>query len=446
MPISRFEEYKKYVLVASQEFFRVETLSSLVMLGCTAVALILANSPVAESYTRFWATPITVGIGEHSISKSLLLWINDGLMAIFFLLVGLEIKRETLVGELASFKRAALPIAAAVGGMVAPALIYLLFNAGQPSARGWGIPMATDIAFALSVLALLGNRIPHALKIFLSTLAIADDIGATLVIALFYTGQLVWLNLGIAGVLLASLFVLNALGVWRPFLYVLIGISLWIALLKSGVHATLAGIVLAFTIPASGRIDADLFLEKSHILLNRFRSSGSAGKHILTNEEQRAAILALESACRGALPPLSRIEHKLHPWVAFLIIPLFALANAGVDFRGSYSVSLVDPVLLGVFLGLVMGKQAGITLFAWLAVRCRMATLPSHLTWRHIYGTSWLAGIGFTMALFITNIAFLNMPNLLFQAKVGILLASVVSGAIGFLILRRLSAPPIPHP
>jgi NhaA family Na+:H+ antiporter len=421
-----------------QEFFHRESSSGLLLLACTAMALAWANSPWANGYARLWEIPITVGIGQFAIRESLHHWINDGLMAVFFFLVGLEIKRELLMGELASLRQATLPLAAALGGMVVPALLYAAVNRSGPGAAGWGIPMATDIAFALGVLALLGPRIPLSLKVFLTALAIVDDIGAVLVIAFFYTadvslGALTW-----AGVIFAALLGCNAIGVRHLAPYCLLGIGLWVAFLGSGVHATVAGVLLAFTIPARTRIEAREFLTRSRRALDRFAAGGVAGADVLTSKGHHEAILSLESAAGAVQAPLQKLEDKLHGSVAFGVMPLFALANAGVPLTGGLQ-TLTRPVAFGVVLGLVLGKPLGITLFAWLATRIRVAERPTDASWRMLHAAGWLGGIGFTMSLFIGGLAF-DDAALLTQAKLGILAASLLAGTTGWLLLRQ--APP----
>jgi NhaA family Na+:H+ antiporter len=418
-----------------QDFAHRESSSGLLLLSCTVIALIWANSPWRDAYTRLWEIPITVGVGRYGIRESLHHWINDGLMAVFFFLVGLEIKREMLVGELATLRRAALPLAAALGGMVVPALLYVVVNGSGPGARGWGIPMATDIAFALGVLALLGPRIPLALKIFLTAVAIVDDIGAVLVIALFYTADLSVIALMWAGVLFVLLLACNGIGVRHPAPYTLLGIGLWLAFLQSGVHATVAGVLLAFTIPARTRIDANEFLVQSRRALNRFAAAGVAAANVLTSKTHQQALLALEGAAEAAQAPLQKLEDKLHGSVAFGIMPLFALANAGVPLSGGVQ-ALVNPVGLGIILGLVVGKPLGITLFAWLATKVGVAERLTDTSWGMLHGAGWLGGIGFTMSLFIAGLAFENAA-LLTQAKLGILTASLLAGAVGWLLLRR---------
>ena len=410
------------------------------LLTCTVVALLWANSPWRDAYADLWEIPIAVGIGRFGIRESLHHWISDGLMAVFFFLVGLEIKRELLVGELASRRRAMLPLAAAFGGMLVPALTYVAVNGAGPGARGWGIPMATDIAFALGVLALLGPRVPLALKVFLTAVAIVDDIGAVLVIALFYTsdlsvGALIW-----AGGLFALLLGCNAIGLRHPAPYALLGAGLWLAFLQSGVHATVAGVLLAFTIPARTRIGAGEFLARGRRALDKFAAAGLAGADVMTSRAHQDALLALEGATEAAQAPLQRLEDRLHGVVAFGIMPLFALANAGVPLSGGVQ-ALATPVGLGIILGLALGKPVGVTLFAWLVIRAGVADRPTDTSWRMLHGAGWLAGIGFTMSLFIAGLAFEGTP-LLTEAKLGILAASLVAGAVGWLLLRR--AAPLP--
>jgi NhaA family Na+:H+ antiporter len=381
-----------------QEFADLEASGGLLLIGCTVAALIWANSPWAGSYFHFWHMDLTFGRIGGLLAKPLHFWINDGLMALFFLLVGLEIKREILVGELASFQRAVLPIAAALGGMIVPAAFYLLFNHGGPGAAGWGIPMATDIAFALGVLALLGSRVPTSLKVFLAALAIADDIGAVLVIAFFYTERISWISLGVGGVFFVALLAANRAGVRHLLIYAILGLGLWVAFLQSGIHATVAGVLLAIAIPA------------------RQRTS-------------RAVLMSNKS-------PMLRLEHALIPWNRYLIMPVFALANAGVALGGGAARSVVAPVSLGVICGLVIGKPIVIVLFSWLATRTRLAGMLDGIGWRQIVGVGMLGGIGFTMSLFIANLAFGDGPALE-TAKVGILLASVVSGIAGAIVLVK---------
>jgi Na+:H+ antiporter, NhaA family len=407
----------------------------LVLLACAVVAMVWANSPWAHSYHALWETPIAIGVGDRHAALSLHAVVNDGLMAVFFFLVGLEIKREILVGELASVRQAALPVAAALGGMLVPALLFLAFNAGSPTSRGWGIPMATDIAFALGVLALLGDRFPPALRIFLSALAIADDLGAVLVIALFYTASVSWGALAAAfGLLLLSL-AANAVGVRAAPAYALIGVALWVAVLLSGVHATVAGVLLAMTIPSRTVIDERALLEGAGAALQDFDLACHPETVMLSNRAHQAALRRLEVLSEKALPPLARLEHGLHGVVTFGIMPLFALANAGVELRGG-SEAIASTISLGVIAGLVLGKPIGITLASWLAVRAGVASLPAGVGWRTLGGTAVLGGIGFTMSLFIASLAFGASAEWLASAKLGILVASVIAGVAGWCLLR----------
>jgi NhaA family Na+:H+ antiporter len=422
------------LLAPFREFTAREASGGVLLMAAALVALVWANSPFSDSYAELWETTVTIGAGPFILAKSLHLWINDGLMAIFFLVVGLEIKRELLVGELASARRAVLPIAAAVGGAILPAILFLLVAGGDPvAARGWGVPMATDIAFALGVLALLGSRVPVGLRIFLTALAIVDDLLAVLVIAVFYSSDLSVPALAAAGLVLLGLVIANRLGVRRPIVYAVLGVALWVAVLQSGIHATVAGVLLAMTIPARTRIDPADFLERARGFMEDF------GRQVDDDpdDEHHAALWELEDLTEGAQAPMLRFEHALHPWVAFLIVPLFALSNAGVHIGGDLAATAMEPVVLGVLVGLVLGKQVGITLASLVVVRAGLAALPDGVTWRHIYGTAWLGGIGFTMSLFVSDLAFGGSPALEL-AKVGILAASVVAGTGGYLILRSV--------
>jgi Na+:H+ antiporter, NhaA family len=420
-----------------QEFAARETSGGILLLACTLVALVWANSPWAHQYTALWHTRFTVGFGNFTLSKELHFWVNDALMAVFFFVVGLEIKRQLLAGELASRHQAALPILAALGGVLVPALLYSTINAGGDAARGWGIPMATDIAFAIGVMALLGDRVPLGLKVFLTALAIADDIMAVLVIAVFYTEMLAWTALGIAAVCLLLALAANRLGVRHTLPYALIGSVLWITVLQSGVHATIAGVLLAFMIPSRTAINQRDFLQHGRAVLDHFElASQTEPFHILRDIEQQTAVEALEDACEKVQPPLHRMEQGLHPWVTFVIMPLFALANAGIPLSGQLAKALIEPVTLGVAIGLVLGKPVGITLASWVAVRAGWASLPDNVSWMHIHGAGWLAGIGFTMSLFMTGLAFTDDAQLT-AAKLGILTGSFCAGAVGSLILAR---------
>ncbi|MCB1865100.1 MAG: Na+/H+ antiporter NhaA [Chromatiales bacterium] len=425
-----------------EEFIHDQTAGGLVLMACAVLALVLANSPWAESYAHILHTPITLSIGAWSLSHSLHHWINDGLMTLFFFVVGLEIKREFLVGELADRRRAALPIAAAIGGMVVPAGIYALINAGGPGIAGWGVPMATDIAFAVGVLVLLGPRIPRPLLTMLLALAIVDDLGGVLVIALFYTHDLNLTALAWVGILFAALMILNRGGVRRPWVYFVFGTMMWLAMLASGVHATLAGILTAWTIPARPKYEPRQFIEKVDELLDRMKTGCSNQTSLLANQQQYALVQALENGVHHVEAPLQRLEHTLHLPVAFLIVPIFALANAGVPIEAaSLGQLLHDPIALGIVLGLVLGKFLGITGAVWLAVRLGFGQLSAGVSFAQVMGVALIAGIGFTMSIFIAELAFAGDAARLVVAKTGILAASLIAGISGFLWLRLVSRP-----
>jgi NhaA family Na+:H+ antiporter len=390
---------RRRLILASGPLIDKDAVPGVVLLMFGVLAVVLANSGLAGFYESLLSTPVMLSVGAFYIDKPLLLWVNDGLMAVFFFLVGLEIKRELLQGELSSWRTASLPVIAALGGMIVPSLIYIGINIDNgDTLRGWAIPAATDIAFALGVLALLGSRVPIALKVFLLALAILDDLGAIIIIAVFYTADLSLASLSIGAVGAAVLIGMNLAGVTRPSLYILIGILIWAAVLKSGVHATLAGVMVALTVPL------------------RTRDTTPS--------------------------PLLSLEHGLKPWVAYCIMPAFAFANAGVALRGMSVADLIAPVPLGIALGLFIGKQAGVMGFAWLGVRSGICGLPKGTTWMQLYGVSLLAGIGFTMSLFIGTLAFTDaeITNLV---RLGVLSGSCLSGIVGFVVLRRvLSASP----
>ena len=425
------------VLGPFQRFLRVEAAGGILLLACTVAALIWANSPWAESYDRFWHTYLTFAFGAGEFKISLGHFVNDGLMAIFFFVIGLEIKREVLVGELASLRQAAVPIVAAVGGMVVPALVYVAIIAmrGGHGYEGWAIPMATDIAFALGILALLGPRVPLSLKVFLTALAIVDDLGAVLVIALFYTNDIAFGALGIAGGLLALAAVANVAGIRTPLVYALIGIVMWLMLLQSGVHATIGGVLLALTIPSKMRIRGAAFSKFARDMVGDFDDAGGHDEDILTSPKRQSAVYALEEACAQVQTPLNRLEHAMHPWVAFAIMPIFALANAGINLGAGFGDALGSGIGIGMVLGLVAGKSIGVSGAAYVAVKAGLGSIPEGATWKMIVGTGFLAGIGFTMSLFIANLGF-EEPGELQLAKAGILAGSLVAGVVGFLLLR----------
>jgi NhaA family Na+:H+ antiporter len=415
-----------------QRFFRTETIGGFVLLFFGLAALAIANSPLAGGYEHFWHAPIALRIGDHTLSLDLHGWINDGLMAVFFLLVGLEIKRELLAGELSSRRQAALPIACAIGGMVVPALFYLIFNRSGAGVRGWGIPMATDIAFALGALNLIAPRAPVGAKVFLTALAIVDDMGAILIIAIFYTTRIAWGALGAAALVLLILIGLNRFRVRSLWPYLLAGTVLWYFVHESGVHATVAGVLLAFTIPTRARINAADFSREARLLLERFDQTETGDLIVLTSRGQQETLFALQHASEGVTAPILTLEHALHNFSAFVVMPLFAFANAGVRLGGPIE---HVGIVLGVLAGLVIGKPLGIGLAALAAVKSGVANLPAGLRWRSLFGYASLAGIGFTMSLFISMLAFDEAAPIA-AAKVGILAASLLAGVIGAILLK----------
>lgn len=406
----------------------------LLLLG-TVLALLLANSPWSDAYSRLWATDLTVRVAGTGISQSLRLWVNDGLMSLFFFIVGLEIKREVLVGELSSPRQATLPIAAAIGGGVVPALVFAVINFGGSGAHGWGIPMGTDTAFSLGVISLFASRVSPVLVVFLTASTIVDDILAVLVIAVFYTESISWPALGAAAVLMLALAVANRAGFRRWPVYAVLGVGVWLAIVASGVHGTLAGVLVAMTVPARSWVNPREFVRHGRRLLDEFEHAGTASGTILSNEEQQQVTQALEHLTEGAESPMTHFQHQLNPWVAFVILPLFAFANAGIPLLHGLGAVFSSAVTWGVMAGLIIGKPAGITLVSWLAVRSGATTLPRSITWRQVFGVAWLGGIGFTMSLFITELAF-STEALANEARVGILVGSIVAGLVGYFLLR----------
>lgn len=381
------------------EFIKKESSSGILLIFVTIFALILKNTDFSSLYDSFLHTPVEIKFGALHIAKPLILWINDGLMAVFFFLIGLEVKREVLEGHLSTLKQVALPAFAAVGGMLVPALVYVYFNIGDEVAmRGWAIPTATDIAFALGILAMLGKRVPLSLKIFLMALAIIDDLGAIVIIALFYTADLSTVSIIIAGLCLLILIVMNKLNVIKPAAFIIIGVILWISVLKSGVHATLAGVALAFTIP--------MFSKKE-------------------NGEKFSM--------------LKDMEHSLHYWVAFFILPLFAFVNAGIDLRGISFVEVLNPVPLGIMLGLLLGKQVGVFFFSYIAIKLKWASLPEGSNFKQLYAVSILTGIGFTMSLFVNSLAFPDDTMFAYTDKLAVLIGSFASGILGYFLLKSFT-------
>lgn len=434
--VAPWEKAFDRLLTPLEEFIHRQTTSGVLLMFCAIAALYLANSQWNEAYHHILQTPFTIGFPQFQLSKSLHHWINDGLMALFFFVIGLELKREILVGELADLKQAMFPIIAAVGGMVLPVLIYISINPEGHTLDGWGIPMATDIAFALGALALLGKRIPKNLLTFLVALAIVDDLGAVMVIAVFYTETINIQALVIAAVMVSLLIALNLGGIRRPLPYMLLGIVLWIAMLKSGVHATLAGILLAFTIPMRPKYKPARFLAHINEMVEQIKRVYQKETNIIKNDELRSRVRALEEGVHLVQAPAQILEHAMHLPSAYLIIPIFSLANAGIPIDWSSFTSVIThPVSIGIAAGLVIGKLAGIAGFTWVAVKLGLASLPQGLNFKHIIGVGLMGGIGFTMSIFIAELGFAHSAEDLLMAKTGILLASAIAGISGFVWL-----------
>lgn len=435
----RFSVYRnREILHIFNTFFHNESTGGILLLICAVIAVTLASIPGGEWFDRLWETSASIGIGDFSIEMTLRYWINDALMAIFFFVVGLEIKREMLVGQLSSIKRSALPIVAALGGMLVPAGIYWACNAGHPeSVQGWGIPMATDIAFAIGILSLLGDRVPPSLKVFLTALAIVDDIGAIIVLAVFYPAHALHLEfLAYAGIILAVLAAFNALKLKNKYLYIIPGIVMWYFTYRSGIHATIAGVLLAMVIPSKGSINEIRFQSRISLLLEKFKITSNRKTNVLTSPEQQHIIHSMSTELKSVDPLLHRFESKLHPIVTFIIMPLFALANAGValDFS-SISSGGLSPVTLGIVLGLLIGKPAGIFIFSFISIKMKLAARPTGVTWTQMASISILGGIGFTMSIFINNLAF-SSGSLIDIGKISILIASASAALLGLLAMR----------
>ncbi len=437
-------------------FLQYDMVGPAMLLTAAFAALIIANTGLNERYHEFWETTVGFRAADRELLKPLHLWVNDGLMAVFFFLIGLEIKRELLIGELASLRRALLPAAAALGGMIVPAIVYMLFNHGGDGAHGWGIPMATDIAFAAGCLALLKKWVQPSLVVFLIALAIVDDLGAVIVIAVFYTEQIAIAPLSLGGSLIVISFILGRLGVRRTLPYAIIGIVVWINFLESGVHATIAGVLLAFSIPSDARYETARFKGRMNELLRRFRvaeeewrdaggaddDSDKSYQDLIVNHRQQSLIRAMNAECHHVEAPLQRLEYNIEPFAAFVIMPVFAFANAGLHLPLSeIAPIIVEPVTLGIFFGLLLGKPIGIFVACLIAVKTGLATLPRTVTWLQVLGVGFLAGVGFTMSLFINGLAFLGLDPVqaeryVNEGKLGIFLASIAAATAGLAILR----------
>ena len=423
----------KILTTPFQKFVKIESLSGMLLFGATLMALLLANSPLGVHLVAIWQYKLGISTSDFELIKPVILWINDGLMALFFFLIGLEIKRELLIGELNSVKKASFPFFAAIGGMLAPVALFLVLNRNPESSGAWGIPMATDIAFSLAILRLLGNRIPIGLKVFLTAFAIVDDLGAVLVIAVFYSESIRWALIGTALLLLALLFFLSYRNIYAKVLTLVLGIAVWVLFLKAGIHPTIAGVLLAFTVPIRQKIGMDTYTSKLSDIVNNIGRSDSSETPLLS-KEQIQEIDNLEDWTEKVQSPLQHLEHKLHNWVAYLIMPLFAFSNAGVKFGGSMD---LDTTLSGIIvICLVTGKLGGITALSWVSVKLGLAELPEGVSFGQIAGISLLAGVGFTMSIFVANLAFADQVVLLDSAKVGIMAGSLIAGTSGYMILR----------
>lgn len=433
------EALGELLLKPFQRFSSMQAAGGALLFFLTIVALIWSNSDFADSYDWLKHFNLDLRIGSFSLGHSLHFWINDGLMTFFFFMVGLEIKREFLIGELSSLRQASLPLFGAVGGMVFPASIYYMLNAQTPSANGWAIPMATDIAFTMAALTLLGSKVPHPLKVFVTALAIVDDIGAVTVIAIFYSSDLSTNYLLLASFLVIVLICFNLLGYRKPLPYVVVGLFVWLAIYMSGIHSTIAGILVAFTIPARTRRDMAHFLDRLTGIVNRLKPLETSDTRNNGEENRQAIVNKIEDLCKDVQTPLQRMEESLNPWVVFVIVPLFALVNAGVSVNSSDILKILSaPVGLGVVMGLLIGKQFGISVACWIAIRMRFAELPSGVKFSQIYGASIICGIGFTMSIFVADLAFGQSINLDY-AKISILVGSVLSFLLGLLIIAFVS-------
>ena len=434
-----WEKAFKKVSTPFEEFLHAQTTTGLILIVMTIIALVLANTSLYETYAHFFHMNIDFNVGSWALSHSLHHWINDGLMAIFFFLIWLVRKREITAGELSNLKVAILPILAAIGGMVFPALIYTSLNYGTVGSAGWGIPMATDIAFAISALVLLGKRVPTALVTFLVALAIVDDLGAVIVIALFYTDTINLMSLGLAGLMFSFMLVFNRLGIHMLLPYFIVGLSMWFFMLESGVHATIAGVLAALAIPSTPKRVPSTLTKKAKDLLDEYEKY-PVNENYQIHEEQKRILSEIKHKIYEVETPAARLEHNLHLPVALIIIPIFALANAGIkiDFS-SIGTTIVEPVSLGIILGLIFGKVIGIFGVSYVAVKLKIAQLPKDSSMSQVFGVAFLGGIGFTMSIFVADLAFVNNPELILQAKIGILSASLFSALFGYLWLRTIS-------
>jgi len=423
----------KYIITPFQKFVKVESLSGVLLFGATIIALIIANSSLAPAYESIWQYEFGIQSPDFKLVKPLILWINDGLMAVFFFLIGLEIKREVMIGELNSLRKASFPFFAALGGMAIPITLYIIMNEDPATSHGWGIPAATDIAFSLAILQLLGSRVPISLKVFLAAFAIVDDIGAVLLIALFYSTGIKWLLLLIALGIILILILLSIRGIYNKYLYFAAGAVVWLLFLRAGFHPTVAGVLLAFTIPLRKKIDVKTYAVNLCDIVDEFKDAGD-GKSPVLSKEQVDYIDDLEDWTSKVQSPLQHLEHSLHNWVAYLIIPVFAFANAGVNLTTGTDIDY--RLILIIVLSLFAGKSIGITLFTWLGRKFKLTVIPGNIKGSQLVGIAFLAGVGFTMSIFISNLAFVDNPSVVNSAKIGIIAGSLISGLTGYLILR----------
>lgn len=426
----------KILITPFQRYVKIESFSGILLFSATIIALIWANSPFSYIYESLWQYKIGINIQDFELTKPLIFWINDGLMAIFFFLIGLEIKRELLIGELDSLRKAAFPFFSAIGGMLFPVALFIFLNKNPETSNGWGIPMAADIAFSLAILKLLGNRVPLSLKVFLTAFAIIDDIGAVLVIAIFYSSSLNWLLLVYALIPILILSFLSYREIYAKYLILLFGIIIWLLFLKAGIHPTVAGVLLAFTIPIRQKIDVKTYTNKLSDIANEIKVT-TDNKNYILSKEQIEQIDNLEACTNKVQSPLQQLEHSLHNWAAYFIMPIFALSNAGVAF--SMDMNLDYSLITNIVICLFIGNFISVTLMSFLGVKLRLTELPKSVNFRQILGIASLAGVGFTMSIFIANLAFVENIAFIDSAKVGILIGSFISGLTGYTILKLSS-------
>lgn len=429
----------KFIKEPINQFIRLETSSSIILFSASILAVVLANSPLGPDFLGFWKEYISINLPGFELSKPLYKWINDGLMAIFFFVIGLEIKREILTGELSHIKKASLPLFAAIGGMIIPATLFTVLNSGNAGGEGWGIPMAADIAFSLGILTMLGKRVPAGMKVFLMAFAIIDDLGAVLVIAFFYSTNLIWSNIFIGLGIVAVLMLLSHFNYYSRYLFFIAGLAVWVLFLKSGIHATIAGVLMALTIPLNRKTDTRLFYNRSKELLDKFLEDCDTGENkTVLSKKQLHTIDELEELTETTTSPLQHLEHNLHGWVSYLIMPVFALANAGVIFNFSGDSNIALSV--NIALSMIIGNVIGIFLFSWLSIKLKISELPENVNFKQLIGVSFLGGLGFTMSLFINNLAYTD-PVLVDSAKMGILIGSLIAGTLGYITIRMTIKP-----